>query len=109
MTSILGTIKKMLGIAEDYTVFDADIIVFINAALSVLAQLGVGKMPFVVTGMSETWADFFGTTGTDTEAAKQYVYILVRTAFDPPSSSFVLESMNKTKQELEWRMNVDVD
>ena len=42
MESILTSIKKLLGIAEEYEHFDVDIIMHINAAFSVLTQLGVG-------------------------------------------------------------------
>ena len=42
MDSILTSIKKLLGIAEDYTHFDDDIIIHINSAFSSLNQLGVG-------------------------------------------------------------------
>lgn len=40
--TILGTTKKLLGLAEEYTVFDQDIIVFINNAFFTLHQLGIG-------------------------------------------------------------------
>ena len=40
--SILTTIKKMLGISEEYEHFDIDIITHINSTFSILAQLGVG-------------------------------------------------------------------
>ena len=36
--SILTSIKKMLGVAEEYEVFDSDIIVFINTAFSTLLR-----------------------------------------------------------------------
>lgn len=42
MESILTSIKKMLGISKEYTHFDEDLIMHINAALAVLGQLGVG-------------------------------------------------------------------
>ena len=42
MNSILTSVKKLLGIAEECTDFDADIIMYINMALFALAQMGVG-------------------------------------------------------------------
>ena len=42
MDSILTSIKKLLGIAEEYEHFDPDIVMYINSAFSVLTQLGVG-------------------------------------------------------------------
>ena len=42
MDSILTSVKKLLGIAEECTDFDADIIMYINMALFALVQMGVG-------------------------------------------------------------------
>ena len=42
MDSILTSIKKMLGITDEYTQFDADIIMHINSVFMILNQLGVG-------------------------------------------------------------------
>ena len=42
MDSILTSVKKMLGIAEEYDHFDADLIMHINSVLTILGQLGVG-------------------------------------------------------------------
>ena len=42
MESILTSIKKLLGIAEDYNQFDQDLIMHINSVFSILNQLGVG-------------------------------------------------------------------
>ena len=42
MESILTSIKKMLGITEDYEHFDSDLIMHINSVFSILTQLGVG-------------------------------------------------------------------
>ena len=42
MDSILTSIKKLLGITEEYEHFDQDIIMHINSVFSGLTQLGVG-------------------------------------------------------------------
>lgn len=106
--SILVTIKKMLGLAEDYEVFDLDITVLINAAFSVLRQLGVGPVEgFSIHGNSETWGDFDGDPAR-LEMVKTYIYLKVRVVFDPPTGG-VLDAMNNTIKEYEWRMNVEVD
>lgn len=107
-TSILNNIKKLLGLAEDYEAFDIEIVVLINAAFSVLRQLGVGpEEGFAITDASSTWADFDGDPAR-LEMVKTYVYLKVRVVFDPPTGG-VLDSMNKLIQEYEWRMNVEVD
>ena len=49
--SILRTIRKRMGPAEDYEYFDTDLIININSAFSRLCQLGVGpSTPFKITG-----------------------------------------------------------
>lgn len=104
--SILFTIKKMLGLDEDYTPFDADIIVHINSALMTLTQLNVGpKNGFMITSYEETWDDFL-TNEVMLGAAKNYVYLKVRMLFDPPSNSFVMDALKQQAEELGWRLNV---
>ena len=108
--SILNTIKKMLGPDSDYDVFDTDIIIHINSALSTLAQLGVGPSTgFRVTGPEECWSDFIGYGVNDLESVKTYVYLKVKMLFDPPASSFVMKAMEDNCKEIEWRLNVAVD
>lgn len=107
--SILLSIKSLLGPDADYDVFDQDIIVFINSAIATLSQIGVGPSSgFAITGDSETWSDFIGDA-KNLEFIKSYIYMKVRIAFDPPSSSSVLSAYEKSCEELEWRINVAVD
>lgn len=107
--SILRTIKALLGPDSDYTVFDQDILIFINGALSTLTQIGIGPSEgFRITGENETWQDFLGDYD-DLEPVKSYVYMKVRLMFDPPSNSSVLNAYKESCTELEWRLNVAVD
>lgn len=107
--SILGSVKKMLGLDADYFPYDMDVIVLINSALMVLCQLGVGpKKGFAIKDHLSTWRDFL-VNEVNLEAAKQYVYLKVRVTFDPPTSSAVLSSYEKQIQELEWRLNVQAE
>lgn len=106
--SILDSIKKLLGIADDMTRFDADICMHINTAFSRLYQLGVGAEPFYVTNSDAKWSDF---TGDDNriEAAKSYIFVRVKMLFDPPTSSSVLEAYKITISEMEWRLEVTAE
>lgn len=102
--SILITIKKMLGLAADYTAFDTDVIVFINSAMMVLQQYRVGpKEGFTVTNETQTWSEFI-PEGIHLESVKNYIYLSVKMVFDPPSNSFVMDAMKRQKEELEWRL-----
>lgn len=109
MDSILTSIKKLLGIAEEYDHFDSDLIMHINSVFMVLNQLGVGPAEgFSITDKTETWEDFT-QNNLMIQSVKSYVYLKVRLLFDPPSSSAVMESINRQISELEWRLNLSVD
>lgn len=106
MTSILQSIKKLLGIAEEYEAFDTDIIIHINSVFSILTQLGVGPVNgFYITGHHEAWEDYMPTSPR-LEMVKTYMYLKVRLLFDPPTSSAAIDSANRLISELEWRLNV---
>ena len=109
MESILISIKKLLGIEEEYTQFDNDIIMHINSVFLNLTQLGVGPAEgFLIEDDTATWEDFIGDSN-QLQAVKSYMYLKVKLLFDPPLSSSVIESMNRMIAELEWRLNVAVD
>lgn len=106
MDSILTSIKKMLGISEDYTQFDADLIMHINSVFLNLTQLGVGPdSGFTIEDETTEWTDFINNNA-QLQAVKSYIYLKVKLLFDPPLSSAVIESTNRMIAELEWRLNV---
>ena len=108
-TSILTSIKKMLGVAEDYTEFDEDIITHINSVFLNLTQLGVGpEEGFMIQDDTTVWEDFIDDS-IRLQAVKTYMYLKVKLLFDPPLSSSVTESFTRMIAELEWRLNVAVD
>lgn len=103
--SIFLTIKKMLGIAEEYHAFDLDIITNINSVFLSLNQLGVGPIkPYQISGEEETWDDF--QIENPIPGVQTYVYLKTRLLFDPPTNSFLVDNIQKQIAELEWRMNV---
>ena len=108
MESILTSIKKLLGITEEYTAFDQDLIMHINSVFAILMQLGVGpKDGFMITDKSETWNQF--TTKNTESLVKSYIHLKVRMMFDPPTSGIVSESMSNTIKEYEWRLSISND
>lgn len=111
MDSILTSIKKLLGIEEDYTHFDTDIIMHINTVLMVLNQLGVGPAEgFIIEDSGARWTDFIPeATPIKLDAVKSFVYLKVRLLFDPPQSSTHIESINRQISEYEWRLNIAAD
>ena len=109
MDSILTSIKKLLGIPEEYEQFDADITMHINSVFMILNLLGVGpKDGFAIKDKTTTWNEFVAESD-NLEAVRSYVYMKVRLIFDPPLSSAVTDAINRNISELEWRLNVAVD
>lgn len=110
MDSILTSVKKMLGIPEEYEQFDQDIIMHINSVFMILRQLGVGPgNGFAISDKTKNWTDFVSADDARFEAVKTYMYQKVRLMFDPPTSSMVMEAMNRSISELEWRLNVEAE
>lgn len=109
MNSILTSIKKLLGITEDYEHFDMDIIIHINTALMTLTQLGIGPSSgYSIKDKSDVWSEFI-PSGKNLESIKTYVYLKVKLLFDPPLNSAVIESINRQISELESRINYEAE
>lgn len=108
--SILNSVKKLLGIEPDYTDFDPDILMNINAAIMTLRQLGVGPIEgFMITSADETYEDYLGEGNLETSSVKMYLFYKTKLGFDPPQSSTVMTCIKEAIAELEWRLNVQVD
>lgn len=102
--SILTSIKKMLGVSAEDDSFDQDITMHINAVFMILNQLGIGPLrSFFITDSSQLW-DQFLTVNEDFGAIQSYMYLRVRLAFDPPTNSFLVESIKNQISEYEWRL-----
>lgn len=109
MESILTSIKKLLGMTEEYKHFDADLVMHINSVFSILCQLGVGPdTPFVIEDEDQTWDEFVPNDAAAIACVKSYMALRVRLLFDPPTTSFNLDAVKNTISELEWRMSAMV-
>ena len=98
--SVLTSIKKLLGIAEEYEHFDADLIMHINSVFSILTQLGVGPSKgFMIEDKNATWKDFISDE-SKYMLVKSYMHLKVKLLFDPPLSSAVLECYKTQISEL---------
>ncbi len=108
--SILNSVKKLLGgLVPEYTAFDDQIIMHINSVFQILYQLGVGpSVPFVIEDDTAIWTDFTDDMPT-LSMVKSYVGLKVQQMFDPPQSGAVAEAAKRMIDELEWRLNVQVD
>jgi hypothetical protein len=106
-TSILNSTKKILGIPEDYTVFDHDVLTHINTTFSTLTQLGIGpEQGYMIEDENAEWDEFLDPTDPQLNSVKTYMFLKVRQYFDPPATSYLITAMNQQIAELEWRLNV---
>lgn len=105
MDSILTSIKKLHNIDEDDTSFDVDLIMLINSVLIKLTQMGAGPdTGFTISDKTSLWSDFIPTIHV--EFVKEYVFLKVKLVFDPPQSSYLIESIKNTLTEDEFRIDV---
>lgn len=103
--SILTNTKKILGIEDDYTAFDVDVMTHINSVFSTINQLGIGPEDgFSIEDKTATWDAFLGDD-LRLNSIKTYVYLRVRLLFDPPTTSFAISALQEQVKELEWRLS----
>jgi len=103
--NILTSTKKVLGIAEDYEAFDIDILMHINSVFATLNSLGIGPHDGYMVDEESTWSHFLNDDHR-LNSVKTFVYLRVRLVFDPPGTSYLIESLRKQAEELAWRLNV---
>lgn len=105
-SSILISIKKLLGIEFEYDAFDTDIIIHINTVFSILHQLGVGpETGFTIVDTATQWEEYGVEDPVLLNMVKSYMGLKVRQLFDPPTGA-AAEASTRLIGELEWRINV---
>lgn len=105
--SILDSIKQLLGVDTNDTNFDKELIIYINGALMVMTQLGVGDDGgYSIIDKSNTWDEFM-LGRKNLEAVKNAVYLRVRLIFDPPQNSFLVKAIEDQIKEYEWRIEIN--
>jgi hypothetical protein len=107
--SILHDIKQMLGQEWDDTTYDLDIRLHINSVFFNLNQIGVGPSEgFSIADENVLWDAYIGDS-KNLEAVKTYIYIRVRLLFDMPTNGFLVTSLEKQADKLEWTLMVEAD
>lgn len=110
MESILDLVKKSVGIDPSYTEFDPDIIMHINSVFMILRQMGVGpKEGYRIEDNKDLWEDFLPFDDPNHDGVKTYIGAKVRMAFDPPTSSSLMEALKQVISEFEWRLNFEAE
>lgn len=107
--SILDSVKKALGLDYTDTTFDLDVTMFINSAFGSLTQLGVGSdTGFIISDNTTQWSQYVSDL-MYLGMLKSYIFMSVKLAFDPPSTSFGIDAFKEQKQELAWRINIEAE
>jgi hypothetical protein len=112
--SILKSTKNTLGVGDDDTSFDQQLLTHINLAFSVLTDLGIGPQGgFVIEDESTEWAEYFpeetdpAKLKVQLSKVKSVIFLRVRLLWDPPNSGFLLDAVKAQLTEAEWRLNVN--
>ena len=104
--SILDSVKRQLGLAEDYTPFDTELIMHINGVLRILNQLGVGVLGFSITDSTSKWSEFIPDAPNLYSEVIPYVAMKVRLVWDPPTIGSVVSALQELVKEYEWRISI---
>lgn len=102
--SILNSVKKQACVAPECISFDEDLVMYINAQLVILNDIGVGVEGFQISDDSSTWSDFIPDNLPLANLAKTYTGTKVKMIFDPATSSIVQDAQKTYVAELEWRL-----
>lgn len=105
--SILRNVRKSVGLSEDCSDYDTDLLMHINNATAILNQNGIGKS--LIVNESTTWEDFQDLTQTDGNRyfhmIPLYIALTTKMIFDPPPPSTVQYYASNSEQIL-WRLKV---
>ena len=114
MDSILNYVKKRIGIPKECDDFDPDIIGAVNLGFSTLVQLGAGpKTGFWIEDENAEWSDYLDESDPQQKLLlgfiKEYLYIKARLSVDIPTSSILVEVLERNYKELEVRIKDEIE
>lgn len=109
--SILTSVKKMCGVAEEDESFDLDILTHVNTTFSTInLQIGIGpEGGFLIEDKSVTWDAYLGSDHKRFNDIKSYMYLRVRYLFDPPGTSFLLTAFKEEMIRFEILLGIERD
>lgn len=106
--SILTSVKAILGLEEDYTPFDNELIIHINSFFEVLHQLGAGRSGFEIRDKTATWADFIGD-GKWVPCIKTWMALRVRQVWDSVESNSLMSMLDEKIDEFTQRIIISLE
>lgn len=103
--SILKSVKTMLGLAQNDSGFDLEVMTHINASFFVLQQIGVTPGVFQIESDLAEWPDV-GITNDPTGLIRSYIFLKVKSLWDPPQTSFLINLTKDQLAEFETRLHI---
>lgn len=100
--SILVDVRLASNVTENDDSFDGQLIPLTNTYLFRVAQIGIGKKGFYITGTDEQWTDFIEENFEYFHPVKTYVGTKVRLDFDPPENAALLTVLKEEVAQIEW-------
>jgi len=103
--SILDTVKEQLGIDRDNHDFDRDLILTINSVFFILYQEGLTDGVFEIRDNTKKWDELLLNSEKPLalNSIIRWVALRTRLLFDPPASSIMMDALEQSIAELEWR------
>lgn len=108
-SSILLSVKKVVGLAPDDTSFDTDIIIHTNSAFFKLKQLNVFQTPYTIADNTATWSDCLGEDEARLSLVKSYIPLYVKYLFDPDTNGTLHKALKEELTEMEHRFIYECD
>ena len=107
--SILDTVRGAMGLVEDDSSFDHELIIHINSHLATLYQNGV-VLPITVKDSGTLWSELKDESKNNDmfEQIKTYIFLRTKLLFDPPPPK-TANYMNEAATELLWRLRCHYD
>jgi hypothetical protein len=97
----------MLSIDDNESSFDGEIIPHINATFSTLYQIGVGTA-VPISDTDSKWSDLL-LPDEQLNLVKTLMQMKVKLAFDPPGTSYLLDTVKELVREQEYRIQTFVE
>ena len=106
MSLIIEDVKRALAVEPTNLDFDGELYTNINAAKSILVQLGVIELDIDITSGTE-WPVF--NSDIVGELAKQHLVLKVKSIFDPTASETIGRAYESVIRELADRIVHEID
>lgn len=103
--SILKSVKEVLGLAQQDSGFDLEIITYLNSALVTLQQIGVVYEIPQISDDTAVWSDLSVVDGS-IGIVRSYINLKTQMLWDPPATSFLIGLKNEQIKEYEVRLNL---